>query len=64
MKKGGSIMRALLPAAALGAILASGCFSSVSAMQAPTPVTSPSPYSYADIADLATIAPMTMESMT
>lgn len=55
-------MRALLPAAALGAILASGCFSSVSAMQAPTPVTSPSPYSYADIADLATIAPMTIKA--
>ena len=51
-------MRARLPALALGILAASGCFYSASAMQAPTPVTAPSPYSYADIADLATIAPI------
>ncbi|KTE18274.1 hypothetical protein ATE67_19280 [Sphingopyxis sp. H050] len=31
-------------------------------MQAPTPVATPSPYSYADIADLATIAPMAIHA--
>jgi hypothetical protein len=51
-------MRAILPALAVGLVTLSGGFQSVSAMQAPTPVTTPSPYSYADIADLATIAPM------
>lgn len=51
-------MRAILPALAVGLVTLSGGFSSVSAMQAPTPVTAASPYSYADIADLATIAPM------
>lgn len=51
-------MRAILPALAAGLVTLSGSFSSVSAMQAPTPVTMASPYSYADIADLATIAPM------
>lgn len=51
-------MRALLPAAAVALSTLSISISSVSAMQAPTPVTTPSPYSYADIADLATIAPM------
>lgn len=55
-------MRAFLPAAALGIFLASSCFFSVSAMQAPTPVTTPAPYSYADIADLATIAPMAIKA--
>jgi len=55
-------MRALLPAAALGISLASSCFFSVSAMQAPTPATTPAPYSYADIADLATIAPMAIKA--
>lgn len=51
-------MRALLPALAVGLVTLSYGFPSVSAMQAPTPVTAASPYSYADIADLATIAPM------
>lgn len=51
-------MRAILPALAVGLVTLSGGFQSVSAMQAPTPVATPSPYSYADIADLATIAPM------
>lgn len=51
-------MRARLPALALGILAASSCFYSASAMQAPTPVATPSPYSYADIADLATIAPI------
>lgn len=51
-------MRAILPALAVGLVTLSGGFSSVSAMQSPTPVTAASPYSYADIADLATIAPM------
>ena len=51
-------MRAIMPALAVGLVTLSGGFQSVSAMQAPTPVTTPSPYSYADIADLATIAPM------
>ena len=51
-------MRAILPALAVGLATLNGGFSSVSAMQAPTPVAAPSPYSYADIADLATIAPM------
>ena len=55
-------MRALLSVAALGFSLASGCFSDVYAMQAPTPVTMTSPYSYADIADLATIAPMAIQA--
>ena len=55
-------MRALLSATALGIFLASGCFSSVSATPAPTPVTTPAPYSYADIADLATIAPMAIKA--
>ena len=54
-------MRARLPALALGILAASGCFYSASAMQAPTPVATPSPYSYADIADLATIAPMAIQ---
>ena len=51
-------MRAHLPALALGTLAATICFCSASAMQAPTPVTAASPYSYADIADLATIAPI------
>ena len=55
-------MRALLPAAAMVISLTSGCFSSVSAMQPQTPVTTPSPFTYADIADLATIAPMTIHA--
>lgn len=55
-------MRALLPAAAIAISLSSSCFPDVYAMQAQTPVTMASPYSYADIADLATIAPMTIHA--
>ncbi|WP_082660513.1 hypothetical protein [Sphingopyxis sp. H050] len=55
-------MRALIPATALALAGLSIGISSVSAMQAPTPVATPSPYSYADIADLATIAPMAIHA--
>lgn len=55
-------MRALLPAAALGISLANICFSSVYATETATQAVAPSPYSYADIADLATIAPMTIHA--
>lgn len=55
-------MRALSSAAALGISLLTIGFSSVSAMQTPAPVTATSAYSYADIADLATIAPMTIQA--
>lgn len=55
-------MRAFPLAAALTVSLSGICFSNVYAMQAPTPVATPSPYSYADIADLATIAPITIHA--
>ena len=55
-------MRAFPLAAALTVSLSSICFASVYAMQTPTPVATPSPYSYADIADLATIAPITIHA--
>ncbi len=55
-------MRALLLAAALGLSASSGCFISAYAMQTPTPAATSSPYSYADVADLATIAPMAIHA--
>ena len=55
-------MRAHLPALALGTFAATICFCSASAMQASTPVTAASPYSYADIADLATAAPIALHA--
>lgn len=55
-------MRALLSAAALGFFSVSSCFINVYAMQAPAAVATASPYSYADIADLATIAPMAIQA--
>jgi len=53
-------MRAILSAAAVGLALLTGGFSSIYAQQTPTPVVAASPYTYADIADLATMAPMTI----
>ena len=55
-------MRALLSAVALGFSLASGCFISASAAESSPAAAPASPYSYADIADLATIAPMTVHA--
>lgn len=55
-------MRALVPAAfALASIVTIGN-QSVFAMQSATPVTMASPYGYADLADLATTAPMAVHA--
>jgi hypothetical protein len=56
------IMRALLPAALAGLIALSNGIPEVSAMQAADGPVAASPYSYADIADLATAAPMTVHA--
>lgn len=55
-------MPKLLPIAAVGLLALSGGISSVSAKQASTATAAASPYSYADIADLATAAPMAIHA--
>ncbi|WP_447765838.1 hypothetical protein [Sphingopyxis panaciterrae] len=55
-------MRALLPTALAGLMLLSNGIPEVSAMQAPAEAAAQSPYSYADIADLATAAPMAVHA--
>lgn len=55
-------MRALLPTAVAGLIVISNGIPDVLAMQAPAEAAAASPYSYADIADLATAAPMTVHA--
>lgn len=55
-------MRAILSASALGFATISSYFTSSYAMQTAAPAATPSPYSYADIADLATIAPMAIHA--
>lgn len=55
-------MRKLLPAIAIALAGLSGGIPAVSAMQAPAAAPSPSPYSYADVADLATAAPMAIHA--
>ncbi len=55
-------MPKFLPVALSGLLALSAGISSVSAMQAPMAEAAASPYSYADIADLATAAPMTIHA--
>lgn len=55
-------MRKLLPAIAIALAGLSGGIPAVSAMQAPAAAPPPSPYSYADVADLATAAPMAIHA--
>lgn len=55
-------MRALLPTALAGILLATGGIQPVSAMQTASAPATASAYSYADIADLATAAPMTIHA--
>jgi len=58
-----TIMRAFLPAALAGLVTLSYGIPQVSAMQAPPPAAAAaSPFSYADIADLATSAPMVLHA--
>lgn len=58
-----SNMRAFLPAAIAGLIMLNPGISSVSAMQAPpVPAAATSPFSYADIADLAAAAPVVLHA--
>ena len=58
-----TIMRAFLPAAIAGLAMLSPGIPAVSAMQAPPPAeAAASPFSYADIADLATAAPMVLHA--
>ncbi len=58
-----SNMRAFLPAAIAGLIMLNPGISSVSAMQAPpAPAAATSPFSYADIADLAAAAPVVLHA--
>src|SRR3546814_11727962 len=57
MMESRSIMRLPHPAAIAGILILSFGIPSVSAMQAPTDAAAPSPYTYADIAALATEAP-------
>ena len=56
------IMRLPKPAAIAGILALSLVTPSVSAMQAPAPAAVASPYSYADIADLATAAPIALHA--
>src|SRR3546814_16259527 len=53
-------MRLPHPAAIAGILILSFGIPSVSAMQAPTDAAAASPYTYADIADLATEAPIVL----
>lgn len=55
-------MRVYLAAAMAGILAFTPGFSSVSAMQAPAPATVASPFTYADIADLATAAPIALHA--
>ena len=55
-------MRKLLPAIAIALAGLSGGIPAVSAMQVPAVAPPPSPYSYADVADLATTAPMAIHA--
>lgn len=55
-------MRAILPAIGAGVLLLSNGISGVSAADVSTTATATSPYGYADIADLATSAPMAIHA--
>lgn len=55
-------MRLPHPAVIAGIIALNLGIPSASAMQAPAPATTASPYSYADVADLATIAPIALHA--
>ena len=55
-------MRVYLAAAMAGILAFTPGFSSVSAMQAPASATVASPFTYADIADLATAAPIALHA--
>src|SRR3546814_11553211 len=57
-----SCMRLPHPAARAGILILSVGIPSVSAMQAPTDAAAASPYTYADIADLATEAPIVLHA--
>jgi hypothetical protein len=56
------IMRLPTPVIFAGLLALSAGITSVSAMQSPPPAAAASPYSYADIADLATAAPMAINA--
>src|SRR3546814_20340764 len=62
MMESRSIMRLPHPAAIAGILTLSFGIPSVSAMQAPTDAAAASPYTYADIADLATEAPIVLHA--
>src|SRR3546814_5629931 len=62
MMESRSIMRLPHPAAIAGILILSFGIPSVSAMQAPTDAAAASPYTYADIADLATEAPIVLHA--
>ena len=62
MMESRSIMRLPHPAAIAGILTLSFGIPSVSAMQAPTDAAAASPYTYADIADLATAAPIVLHA--
>lgn len=57
-----SIMRVYVPVAIAGLLAISPGIASVSAMQTAAPAAAASPYSYADIADLATAAPIALHA--
>lgn len=57
-----SIMRVYFPAAIAGLLAFTPGIASVSAQQAAAPAVATSPYSYADIADLATAAPIALHA--
>src|SRR3546814_10871662 len=62
MMESRSIMRLPHPAAIAGILTLSFGIPSVSVMQAPTDAAAASPYTYADIADLATEAPIVLHA--